>query len=141
VRRELVLHAVPRDERDAVRADRADDRRRRGVAVGGVDLDGLRVVQERVEPGAAEHPDLRFGHEDEGSFAVPVFEPVPVSEPFDDDPASEPFDDDPPSEVEDPDEAPDEDPEAESEDEEDEPPSESFFDPDPVLAGARLSVA
>jgi len=56
-------------------------------------------------------------------------------------PVFEPFDDEPPSEVEDPDEAPDEDPEAESEDEEDEPPSESFFDPDPVLAGARLSVA
>jgi len=132
---------VPRDEGDAVRADRADDRRRRGVAVGGVDLDGHRVVQERVEPGPAENSDLCFGHEDEGSFAVPVFEPVPVSEPFDDDPASDPFDDDPPSEVEDPDDAPGEDPEDEPEDEEDEPPSESFFDPDPVLAGARLSVA
>jgi hypothetical protein len=110
--------------------------------VGGIDLDGLRVVQERVEPGAAEHADPCFGHEDEGSFAVPDLEPVPVSEPFDGS-ASEPFDDDPPSEVEDPDEAPDEDPEDESEDEpedeEDEPPSESFFDP--VLAGARLSVA
>ena len=123
--------------------------RRRGVAVGGIDLDGLRVLQERVEPGAAEHADPCFGHEDEGSFAVPVLEPVPVSEPFDDDPASDLFDDDPPSEVEDPDEVPDEDPEDESEDEpedesedeEDEPPSESFFDPDPVLAGARLSVA
>src|SRR4029450_8398691 len=131
VRWELVLDAVPRDERDPIGADRPDDRRRRGPSVGGFDLDGLGIVEERVEARAAEHSDLRFGgrsgHDDEFSFLLPVVDALPF-EPFEDEPPSAFLEVEPPSESEDvpPDDA---------------PPSESFVDAAPDDAFARLSVA
>src|SRR5439155_17311776 len=46
-----------RDERHPTVADRADGQRSRRRPVRRVDLDLLPVVQERIEPGAAEDPD------------------------------------------------------------------------------------
>ena len=57
-RRQLVLAAVPRQERDALAADVAEHDRRRRLPVRRVDLDLLDVVEELVEAAPAEDPDL-----------------------------------------------------------------------------------
>ena len=62
VRRELVLQAVPRDERDAAAADVADHRRRAGLAVRRVDRPRSRVAPGTSRTRAAEHADLRRRH-------------------------------------------------------------------------------
>jgi hypothetical protein len=69
VRREFVLHAVARKERDARPADGADRDRRRRRPVRRLDADLLDVFQERVEPRAAEDSGLRRGH---GAQAIGV---------------------------------------------------------------------
>ncbi len=69
-----MLHAVPRDERDAPAAHVADDRRGRGAAVRRIDVDRLDALQKRIEPGAAEDADVRCGAHD-SSFAG--FDDVP----------------------------------------------------------------
>jgi hypothetical protein len=125
VRGELVVRAVPRDERDAPTVDLADDRRGGGGAVGGIDLvDGLGRLQERVEARAPEDPDLGGRHalfsffgfagaaEDEASEEE---DPLPGSEP------DEPDDDEP--------------------DDEELEVAESPLDGVDVLAFERLSVA
>jgi hypothetical protein len=92
----------------------------------------LGVLQQRVEPRSAEHPDLGPGHEVEASF----FDPEPESEPepeldefF---PSEEPDDPEPPSEPEDEPLSLDPEPDVES----------AFCFSDPELFGAeRLSVA
>ena len=61
VRRQLVLAAVAREERDALAADLADRERRRRLPVRRLDLDLLDVLEERVEAGAAEDADLSLG--------------------------------------------------------------------------------
>ena len=60
VRRVLVVRAVPRQERDRATRDGADRDRRRRVAVRRLHGVLLRVVEEGVEAGAADHGDL--GH-------------------------------------------------------------------------------
>src|SRR5262245_16467980 len=87
-----MLHAVTRDERDAVLADRPDDRRRRGRPVRRVDLDGLGVLEQRVQPRPADDPDLRPRHEEDDSLALEEVDPP--SEPFED-PPSDPFEEPP----------------------------------------------
>ena len=57
VRRELVLHPVAWDEGDRPALDRADGDGRRWLAPRRIDLDFADVVEERIEAGAAEHPD------------------------------------------------------------------------------------
>src|SRR5581483_2760520 len=58
VRRELVLGAVTRNERHPASSDLADHRVGRGPAVGGLEANGLGLLEERGEPGASEDPDL-----------------------------------------------------------------------------------
>ena len=53
------MGAVPRQERDPPAGDGADGDRGRRVAVGGGDRMLRRVLDERVEAGAADDPDLR----------------------------------------------------------------------------------
>ena len=57
MRRELVLHPVAGDERHALALHLADRYRSGGFAVRRADLDLGDVVEERVEPGAAEDAD------------------------------------------------------------------------------------
>jgi hypothetical protein len=126
---------VPRDERDPVRTDPTDDRRRRGFPEGRLDGDRLRVLQERVEARPAEHPDLRIAHE--LSFDGEAFFFAP-SEDVDEGSAEE--EDEPESDADEPDDESDEpfegEPDEEDFESEVEPPS--FFDDEPDLA--RLSV-
>jgi hypothetical protein len=77
VRRELVPHAVPRDERDTAPADVADDRRRRRLAVRRVDVDRLGGIEERVEPGSPEDADLRGGQDAFSPLDAGALEPAP----------------------------------------------------------------
>jgi hypothetical protein len=112
---------VPRDERDAVRTDPTDDRRRRGFPEGRLDGDRLRVLQERVEARPAEHPDLRVAHE--LSFDGEAFFFAPSED--EDEGSAEEDEDEPESDEDEPDD-----------ESEVEPPS--FFDDEPDLA--RLSV-
>src|ERR1041385_4004684 len=58
VRRQLVLWPVARQERDPLAADLADHERPGRLPVRGVELDLLDVLEERVEAGAPEDPDL-----------------------------------------------------------------------------------
>ena len=58
MRRELVLRAVPRDERDGPALDLADEQRGRRRPVRRVDLDLSNVVEERVETRPPEDADL-----------------------------------------------------------------------------------
>jgi len=59
VRREAVVAAVARDERHAAATHRADHRLLAGRAERGPDLDLAGVVEEGVEPGTADDPDVR----------------------------------------------------------------------------------
>ena len=61
VRREPVVAPVPREEGDPAAGDLADDDRVGRRSVRRLDHDLLGVVEERVEPGAAQHPDLGGG--------------------------------------------------------------------------------
>ena len=56
--RQLVVHAVPWEERDALASDVADGERGRRAAVRRIDLDALHVLEERVETRAAEDADI-----------------------------------------------------------------------------------
>jgi hypothetical protein len=136
VRGELVLGPVPRDERDPVRTDPTDDRRRRGFPEGRLDGDRLRVLQERVEARPAEHPDLRVAHE--LSFDGEAFFFAPSED--EDEGSAEEDEDEPESDEDEPDDESDEpfedEPDEEDDESEVEPPS--FFDDEPDLA--RLSV-
>jgi A/G-specific adenine glycosylase len=61
-RRDLSVHASPREERDGRPADVADRDRRRGPAVRRLHLDLFRIVQRRGRRSDADHRDLRLGH-------------------------------------------------------------------------------
>jgi hypothetical protein len=81
VRRELVLAAVPRDERYGPPRHITDQERRRRGAVRRLDLDLSNVIEERVEAGSPEDADLGRAQAD-FSFALP-FAPVLSDEPDD----------------------------------------------------------
>jgi hypothetical protein len=126
VRRELVLEPVAWDEGDRPATDLADDRRRRGRPVRRLDLDGLGRLEEGVEPGAAEDPDL--------GGAQDAFSPVDDFDCFDDFEV-EP---DPGSEDEDEDDEPESEPELDPDDDDSLPPSPDFVSD---FGFERLSVA
>jgi len=120
-----VARAVAGQERDAPAADVAQVQRAGRRPEGGVDLHLLDALEEVVEPGAAEDPDIgALRHQ--LAFAVLAVLLEEPDEPFEslepvDDPLSEPEDDEPdePDEPVEPDDDPDEDPD----DEPDEAPS------------------
>ena len=71
------------DERDGLALDRADRDRSRGRAPGGVQLDLVDVVEERIEPRAAEDADtdglaVLFPAQADFSFELPEPESAPL---------------------------------------------------------------
>jgi hypothetical protein len=74
VRRELVLGAVPRDERDGPAPHLADHRRCRRRPIGGLYLGPLGTLQELVEARASEDPDLGGAQEPFPPVPAAVFE-------------------------------------------------------------------
>ena len=71
VRREPMVRAVTGEERDLPVADRADrERARRAPRTASPSRSVVGVLQERVEPGTSDDPDLRPGlrHDGAGSF-------------------------------------------------------------------------
>ncbi|GAB3954153.1 hypothetical protein GCM10029976_095830 [Kribbella albertanoniae] len=70
MRREAVVGAVPRDERDLAAGDLPDDGRFAGRAERRTDVDAARVRQERVEAGTTEHTDIN--HESDAKCVRPA---------------------------------------------------------------------
>ena len=92
MRRELVLHPVPRDERDIRALDRPDPYWSRGLAPRRVEVELLDVVEQRIEPRASEdaHSNRTVGRrrgQADFSFDPELFDPEdpePPVEPEDD---------------------------------------------------------
>lgn len=118
--RELVLRPVAGKEGDPPPADLANDQRRGGLAVGGLDLDRLGVLEEGVEAGASKDADVG-GAQADFSFGAEGFESAAFLSDFVSDVVSDVVADDDSLDFDD-----------------DEDESSDF---EPLLADLRLSVA